>query len=633
MSTASDLNLFPASLGDGRTAAATPVQVRLQEAGLEIGAARGDRRTPLLWPYSELRASVPLLAGAPDVVLSRSTGGAESLFVADPDFSRLLLERAKFLGAGRQRLLALRPGIAAVAIVIAAVGVARVLEFRPSQTIAKLLPQQTREAMGRSVVAQLTGNMRRCESPAGRAALDKLTRRLTAAASERSADVRVVLVDWNLVNAFAAPGGQIIMTRGLIQKASAPDEVAGVLAHEIGHTLELHPEAGLVRALGLTAAAQLIFAGSTGTATNIGILLTQMRYTRVAEREADAHALRMLKAAGISAKGFGDFFERLDPNPPAPGAEAGKRDAVDKKPEEAKPSGNIAKRIFESEILRTHPLTKDRLSAVRAQPPYSATPALDDADWRALQTMCGTGLVVPPPRPSGPAPSPPPRTQAPPAPTTGPASQDREIAEATRALEANPSDVAALQRRATAYNRSGRQADAIRDLTKAIELRPADPNLHSSRGSVHFSARQYELALAAYGEAIRLEANHVFARNGRGNTHRVLKQYEAAIADFDAAVAARPSYVFTYYNRGLTYADMGRDDDGIRDLTSALGVDKDYAAAYTQRGILHQRKGSRDQAISDYRAALAAPSAKYESGAWAHRAARERLQALGIAPP
>ena len=133
------------------------------------------------------------------------------------------------------------------------------------------------------------------------------------------------MIDWALVNAFATPGGQIIMTRGLVQKAGSPDEVAGVLAHEIGHTIELHPEAGLVRAMGLSAAAQLVFAGTHGTATNIGLLLTQLRYTRVAEREADGHAVRILKQAGISAKGFGDFFERLEPKLANPAAKTGRR--------------------------------------------------------------------------------------------------------------------------------------------------------------------------------------------------------------------------------------------------------------------------------------------------------------------
>jgi Tfp pilus assembly protein PilF len=98
-------------------------------------------------------------------------------------------------------------------------------------------------------------------------------------------------------------------------------------------------------------------------------------------------------------------------------------------------------------------------------------------------------------------------------------------------------------------------------------------------------------------------------------------------------IAAHPSYVLTYFNRALTYVDMGRDDDAVGDLTTALGIDKDYAAAYTQRGIVNQRKGLRDAAIRDYRAALAAPVAKYGSGGWAHRIARERLTALGAGNP
>ena len=204
------------------------------------------------------------------------------------------------------------------------------------------------------------------------------------------------------------PGGQIILTRGLVQQAGSPDEVAGVLAHELGHTLELHPEAGLVRALGLAAATQLIFAGSTGTVSNIGLLLTQLRYTRIAEREADAHALRMLKGAGISAKGFGDFFERLEPKRPA---EPPKTDEA-KKPDERGKTVSIVKRIFETEILRTHPLTEARLAMVRAQPAYAATPALTDADWRALREMCGPTPTLAP-RPS----ATPPGTRPP---TTGP---------------------------------------------------------------------------------------------------------------------------------------------------------------------------------------------------------------------
>lgn len=619
MSTASDLNRYPAKMGDGRTAASRQVDVRLGEQGLEIGVP-GERRAGLTWPYAELRSSTPVVSGAHDVLVSRDPGGAETLYVADADFTRMLVERAHHLGAGRQRLSALRPGLAVLAVVLVAFALANFLEFRPAQMIAKLMPQPTREAMGRTVVAQLTGNMKRCETPAGRAALDKLTDKLVKAGSEQASPVRVVMVDWQLVNAFAAPGGQIIMTRGLVQKASSPDEVAGVLAHEIGHTLELHPEAGLVRALGLTAAAQLIFAGTTGTATNIGILLTQLRYTRVAEREADTHALRILKVAGISPKGFGDFFERLDPKSPT-------TDTAADKTTDPKTTPGLAKRIFESDILRSHPQTKARLEAVRAQPPYPTTPALDAGDWRALREMCGTGPVISPPATGQQLP---PHQQTP---VSAPVDADSQIAEATRVLQTRPNDIDALQRRALAYNRKGQTADAVTDLTKAISLRPNDANLYSALGGVHLSGRQYQQALTAYGDAIRLDGNHVFARNGRGNAQRAQRRYEDALADFDVAIAARPAYVFSYYNRALTYADMRRDDDAIRDLTSAIAIDRDYAAAYTQRGILKQRNNLRDEAVADYRAALVAPATKYESSAWANRTARERLQSLGEAAP
>ncbi len=413
-----------------------------------------------------------------------------------------------------------------------------------------------------------------------------------------------------------------------------------MLSHELGHVLELHPEAGLVRAMGLAAAAQLVFAGSTGTATNIGLLLTQLRYTRVAEREADAHAIRILKNAQIPAKGFGDFFERLEPKIASPPDKASEANGAD----DGKKS--LGSRIFTSELLRTHPATTERLELVRSQAAYPATPALSDADWRALRDVCGqatpatpspstkSGPVIGRPAPL-PQPAPPPPAPAPAPASADPAKTadaDRDIADATRALQANPYDIAQLQLRARAYTRKGRHADALADYVKASELRPADPNLQVARGGTHFSLRQYELALVAYDEAIRLDAGHLAARNGRGNTYRALKRYPEAVEEFDALIRMRPSFVFAYYNRGLANIDLGRTEAAIADFTSALAIDSGYAGAYTQRGLVQEKAGARDNAIADFRAALAAPVGKYESSPWAQRMARDRLKVLGVEP-
>ena len=167
MSTASDYALYDGRLSDGQTAASVPVKARFGETGLEI-VPIGDRRAALVWPYADLRSNVPLKATAPDVVLSLKPNGSQTLFVANPTFNEGLLARASGLSPGRQRLLGLRPGIATVAIIAALAATVRFLELHPAQTIARMLPQQTREAMGRSVVAQLTGHMKQCESASGR---------------------------------------------------------------------------------------------------------------------------------------------------------------------------------------------------------------------------------------------------------------------------------------------------------------------------------------------------------------------------------------------------------------------------------------------------------------------------------
>ncbi len=205
-----------------------------------------------------------------------------------------------------------------------------------------------------------------CIDPAGVAALTRLTERLSKGASVSPPfDVRVY--DWPLMNAFAVPGGEIVLTKGLLDKSQSPDEVAGVLAHEMGHGIELHPEAAIIRGIGLGAALEIMLGGTTGGGlANVGLMLAQLGYSRGAEREADKHGLELLKAAGIAPRGLGDFFTRVMKME----AEAG-----DKAP------GAFS-------WLRTHPLPAERLRLVKEQRDYPSTPALDAQSWQDLKGIC-----------------------------------------------------------------------------------------------------------------------------------------------------------------------------------------------------------------------------------------------------
>src|SRR5262245_38630118 len=214
MSTHSDGMRFSGSLSDGRSAGAKPVEVSLGDGGLEFHVAEG---TPAgSWPYAELCSSVPLHAKAADVLLSLQPEGSQTLFVADPAFASQLLGRVPGLSTARQRWRGLRPGLTVAGAVLAVALAMRFLEVDPAHAVARIMPQQSREALGNNFVATLARDHKRCETQASRAALDRLTQRLTAAASSNPMQVRVLLLDWRSVNAFAAPGGHIVLTRGLV---------------------------------------------------------------------------------------------------------------------------------------------------------------------------------------------------------------------------------------------------------------------------------------------------------------------------------------------------------------------------------------------------------------------------------
>src|SRR5882724_1772945 len=120
MSTLSDGTRFAGVHSDGRFATGAPVQVRFTGGGLEL---RSDTKmVPDTWAYDELQSSVPLAADAADVLLSLLPDGKETLFVADPSFSSLLLARAPALSRARQRWQGLKPGLAVLAAVVLLVG-------------------------------------------------------------------------------------------------------------------------------------------------------------------------------------------------------------------------------------------------------------------------------------------------------------------------------------------------------------------------------------------------------------------------------------------------------------------------------------------------------------------------------
>lgn len=359
--------LFEGRFSDGKSAAASDVHVRLTDRGIHI--ERPGEPEPLVWPYGALATAEPLTQHAIDALITYPYMPGATLFVPEGTFARRLAQLAPHLTAKSQRWRHARPWIWAAVLLLMVSGLIWMSNLSPSRAIARMLPDEVREELGTQVVASMTNNRKTCTASPGAEVLDKLVKRLSDASGHKK-PFKVVVVDWLLLNAFATPGEQVVLTRGLIRKAESPDEVAGVIGHEMGHGIEMHPETGIVRAIGMSAAVELLVGGGGGTLGNIGLMLAQLSYTRDAEREADDHALRILKEARISPKGFGAFFRRIDDM-------------------EGKMPG--AKTIDSFDILRTHPQTDERRRRVESVPDYPATPALTAEEWQALREICGKG--------------------------------------------------------------------------------------------------------------------------------------------------------------------------------------------------------------------------------------------------
>ncbi|MFN9503513.1 MAG: M48 family metallopeptidase [Rubrivivax sp.] len=193
-----------------------------------------------------------------------------------------------------------------------------------AEKAAPWVPQSVREQIDSSAMAQLRrqGWLLPSQMPEGTAQqVEAELRRMLSAAYPAGEAPRVTLAvyrmpDWAGPNAFALPGGQVVVSDALLRLLPAEDGrlhpgVLGVLAHEVGH---VHRQHGLRNVLASSVTGVLLgwWVGDySSTLAAAPALIIQAGYSRSAEREADDEALRILRAAGVDPRGMVAFFAAL----------------------------------------------------------------------------------------------------------------------------------------------------------------------------------------------------------------------------------------------------------------------------------------------------------------------------------
>jgi predicted Zn-dependent protease len=206
-----------------------------------------------------------------------------------------------------------------------------------AEAAAVRLPPSMDEKLGRPSWEALKLSGQRCPEPAAERYVARLLEPLIGALGATPFSFELMVVDTPEVNAFALPGGFIVVNSGLLAEARTGEEVAAVLAHELSHVTLRHSTKRIAGGLGVSAAVALVLGlVDLGAPAYTLSYLASLGYERDQEREADEHGQALLERAGISPLGMATFFERL--------------------------SGSLTP----PELLSTHPDPGDRAARARA---------------------------------------------------------------------------------------------------------------------------------------------------------------------------------------------------------------------------------------------------------------------------
>lgn len=173
-------------------------------------------------------------------------------------------------------------------------------------------------ALGRQYAAEIEQQLPVVEDAAIDRYINELGTRIQQQPGTRDIPYTFYVVNIDQVNAFAVPGGHVYINRGLIERAESLSELAGVVAHEIGHVEARHGAEQMERmqaAQGGLAIATILLGeepeGVAGAAVQVGAQAYFAHHSREDELEADSLAVRLLPAAGIAPAGIVSFFRKL----------------------------------------------------------------------------------------------------------------------------------------------------------------------------------------------------------------------------------------------------------------------------------------------------------------------------------
>ncbi len=215
------------------------------------------------------------------------------------------------------------------------------------KAIAEKIPPIWEEKLGEGVFTQLKAGQRFIDDREVKDMLARITEPLLSQIPRKSYSFQVHIADNGEINAYALPGGIIVINTGLILQAESPEQIAGVLAHEVAHVTLQHGLRQMISSAGIIVLLQAFFGDVSGItavlAEGSAFLLTR-KYSREFEREADERGWQYLTSARIDPRGMSGFFQMLV-----------------RKQEEGKVGKTLSSLEDSLNFLSTHPSGRERI--------------------------------------------------------------------------------------------------------------------------------------------------------------------------------------------------------------------------------------------------------------------------------
>ena len=235
-----------------------------------------------------------------------------------------------------------------------------------SGTLSNFVPKVVEKKIGKYIINELFPNRKICQKPDGKIAAEQLMQSLSSPSFEY--DFKLEIIDLDIINAIALPGGEILIFRGLLEKIMTAEAFAGVIAHEMQHILQKHGTENFINQIAISGFFKLLTIGENDLSATFFEsikILSILKYSREYEIEADELALKMLIQKKIDAKKMLSLFFIL------------------KEQSQALPN-----------FISTHPDLDIRIDNLKkiidSSPKYLAKPIISENNWISIKSICNS---------------------------------------------------------------------------------------------------------------------------------------------------------------------------------------------------------------------------------------------------